>query len=128
LQSVGLGYIKLGQSATTLSGGEAQRIKLGRELTQRLGKKTLYLLDEPTIGLHYHDIEMLLNVLNKLVDKGNTVMIIEHNMHIIKSADHIIDLGPEGGDAGGKLVSSGTPEEVVLLGKGHTAKYLKEFL
>lgn len=128
LQSVGLGYIKLGQSATTLSGGEAQRIKLGRELTQRLGKKTLYLLDEPTIGLHYHDIEMLLNVLNKLVDKGNTVMIIEHNMHVIKSADHIIDLGPEGGDAGGKLVSSGTPEEVVLLGKGNTAKYLKEFL
>jgi len=97
-------------------------------LTQRLGKKTLYLLDEPTIGLHYHDIEMLLNVLNKLVDKGNTVMIIEHNMHIIKSADYIIDLGPEGGDAGGKLVSFGTPEEVVLLGKGYTSKYLKEFL
>jgi excinuclease ABC subunit A len=128
LQSVGLGYIKIGQSATTLSGGEAQRIKLGRELTQRLGKRTLYLLDEPTIGLHYRDIEMLLAVLNKLVDKGNTVIVIEHNLHIIKSADYIIDLGPEGGDAGGKLVAKGTPEEVANNEKSITGKHLKSYL
>src|SRR3989338_3001817 len=109
LQNVGLGYLCLGQSATTLSGGEAQRIKLSRELTHTLGKKNIYLLDEPTVGLHYHDIEMLLMVLNKLVERGNTVAMIEHNMHIIKSADYIIDLGPEGGEFGGRLIAKGLP-------------------
>jgi excinuclease ABC subunit A len=128
LQSVGLGYIQLGQSATTLSGGEAQRIRLARELTGDLGKRTLYLLDEPTVGLHYHDIEMLLKVLNKLVDNGNTVVLIEHNMHIIKSADYIIDLGPEGGEKGGRLLANGLPEDVVRDGKSITGRYLKSYL
>ncbi|MDD5222222.1 MAG: ATP-binding cassette domain-containing protein, partial [Patescibacteria group bacterium] len=128
LKEVGLGYIQLGQSATTLSGGEAQRIKLGRELTQPLGKKTLYLLDEPTVGLHYHDIEMLLKVINKLVDKGNTVIVIEHNLHFIKSADYLIDLGPEGGEHGGEVVVSGTPEEVAQKRGSYTGYYLKEYL
>jgi len=128
LQEVGLGYVQLGQSATTLSGGEAQRIKLGRELTHPLGKRALYLLDEPTVGLHYHDIEMLLEVLNKLVEKGNTVIIIEHNMHVIKSADYIIDMGPEGGDGGGKVVAKGTPEEIIYSKDSITGKYLKEYL
>jgi excinuclease ABC subunit A len=112
LQEVGLGYLRLGQSATTLSGGEAQRIKLARELTAPLGKKNLYLLDEPTVGLHYYDIELLLAVLNKLVDKGNSVVVIEHNLHIIKCADYIVDMGPEGGAKGGIVVAKGTPEEV----------------
>jgi excinuclease ABC subunit A len=128
LQEVGLGYVQLGQSATTLSGGEAQRIKLGRELTHPLGKRALYLLDEPTVGLHYHDIEMLLEVLNKLVEKGNTVIVIEHNMHVIKSADYIIDMGPEGGDGGGKVVAKGTPEEIIYSKDSITGKYLKEYL
>src|SRR3989338_963602 len=128
LQSVGLGYLQLGQNATTLSGGEAQRIKLSRELTQTLGKRSLYLLDEPTVGLHYHDIEMLLKVLNKLVERGNTVAVIEHNMHIIKSADYIIDLGPDGGEAGGRLVAKGLPEEIVKNTNSFTGKYLKRFL
>lgn len=128
LQSVGLGYLQLGQSATTLSGGEAQRIKLSRELTQTLGKRSFYLLDEPTVGLHYHDIEMLLKVLNKLVERGNTVAIIEHNMHIIKSADYIIDLGPEGGETGGRLIAKGLPEEIVKNTNSFTGKYLKKFL
>ncbi len=128
LQSVGLGYLHLGQSATTLSGGEAQRIKIARELTHRLGKRTLYLLDEPTVGLHYEDIKMLLKVLNKLVDRGNTVMVIEHNMHIIKSADYIIDLGPEGGEKGGKVMAHGLPEEIVKNLKSLTGQYLKEYL
>ncbi len=134
LQEVGLGYLQLGQSATTLSGGEAQRIKLARELTHTLGKRSLYLLDEPTVGLHYKDVEMLLEVLNKLVDRGNSIIIIEHNMHVIKSADYVIDLGPDGGDRGGQIVAKGTPEEVVgnyLAGKNKqsdTAKYLKDYL
>jgi len=128
LKEVGLGYIKLGQSATTLSGGEAQRIRLARELTQSLGKRTLYLLDEPTVGLHYHDIEMLLKVLNKLVDSGNTVVLIEHNMHVIKSADYIIDLGPEGGEGGGKVMAKGLPEDIVEEEKSITGKYLKPYL
>lgn len=128
LQSVGLGYLKLGQSATTLSGGEAQRIKIGKELTHTLGKRTLYLLDEPTTGLHYYDIEMLLNVLNKLVEKGNSVLIIEHNLHMLKSMDYIIDLGPEGGDKGGKVVAFGTPEEIVANEKSITGQYLREHI
>jgi len=128
LRSVGLGYIGLGQSATTLSGGEAQRIRLSRELTTALGKRTLYLLDEPTVGLHYHDVEMLLKVLNKLVEAGNTVLVIEHNMQLIKAADYLIDLGPEGGNAGGKLVARGTPEEVAGHKHSITGKYLKKHL
>lgn len=128
LNEVGLGYIQLGQSATTLSGGEAQRIKLSRELTTSLGKRIMYLLDEPTVGLHYHDIEMLLRVLNKLVEKGNTVIIIEHNMHIIKSADYVIDLGPEGGEGGGKIVAKGTPEEIAKAKNSYTGFYLSQYL
>ncbi len=128
LQEVGLGYLRLGQSATTLSGGEAQRIKLARELTGPLGKKTMYLLDEPTVGLHYHDIELLLTVLNKLVDKGNSVIIIEHNLHILKCADYIIDLGPEGGAKGGMVVAKGTPEEVADDPNSYTGMYLRPYL
>jgi len=128
LQEVGLGYLQLGQSATTLSGGEAQRIKLARELTHRLGKRALYLLDEPTVGLHYYDIEMLLKVLNKLVDRGNTVIVIEHNMHVIKSTDYLIDLGPEGGEKGGRVVAVGTPEEVAKNPHSFTGLYLKDYL
>ncbi|MDD5749584.1 MAG: excinuclease ABC subunit UvrA [Patescibacteria group bacterium] len=128
LQEVGLGYLQLGQSATTLSGGEAQRIKLARELTHKLGKRSLYLLDEPTVGLHYHDIELLLKVLNKLIEKGNSVVVIEHNLHVIKSMDYLIDLGPEGGQAGGKLVAKGTPEQVAANQASVTGKYLKEYL
>jgi len=128
LEEVGLGYIQLGQSATTLSGGEAQRIKLSRELTTRLGKRALYLLDEPTVGLHYYDIEMLLKVLNKLIEKGNSVILIEHNMHIIKSADYIIDLGPLGGENGGKIIGCGAPEEIANNEKSYTGKYLKDYL
>lgn len=128
LQEVGLGYLRLGQSATTLSGGEAQRIKLARELTAPLGKKNLYLLDEPTVGLHYLDIEMLLAVLNKLVDKGNSVVVIEHNLHIIKCADWIIDMGPEGGAKGGTVVAKGTPEEVGDNPHSYTGMYLRPYL
>jgi len=127
LHEVGLGYIKLGQSATTLSGGEAQRVKLATELSRRATGKTLYILDEPTTGLHFEDIKKLLNVLNKLVDKGNTVLIIEHNLDVIKSVDHIIDLGPEGGDKGGKIVAQGTPQEVAKTNT-HTGKFLKKVL
>ncbi len=127
LQSVGLGYIKIGQSATTLSGGEAQRVKIAKELTHTIGKRTLYLLDEPTTGLHYHDIDMLLSVLNKLVEKGNSVLVIEHNMHMLKSMDYIIDLGPGGGEDGGRLVAAGSPEDIVRE-DGVTGKYLKEYL
>jgi len=128
LEEVGLGYLELGQSAITLSGGEAQRIKLARELVGPLGKRALYILDEPTVGLHYQDIEMLLKVLNKLVEKGNSVIVIEHNMHVIKCADYIIDLGPEGGEKGGKLVASGAPEEIAKEPKSQTGKYLKKYL
>jgi excinuclease ABC subunit A len=128
LQSVGLGYIKIGQSATTLSGGEAQRVKIAKELTHTLGKRTLYLLDEPTTGLHYYDIDMLLAVLNKLVEKGNSVLVIEHNMHILKAMDYIIDLGPDGGEEGGRLVASGQPEDIIREPKSVTGKYLKDYL
>lgn len=128
LQEVGLGYLQLGQSATTLSGGEAQRIKLGRELTHPLGKRAIYLLDEPTVGLHDYDIEMLLKVLNKLIEKGNTIAVIEHNMQIIKSADYVIDLGPEGGEGGGKLIAKGTPEEITENKHSCTGTYLKQYL
>ncbi len=128
LQEVGLGYLRLGQSATTLSGGEAQRIKLARELAAPLGKKNLYLLDEPTVGLHYHDIEMLLAVLNKLVDKGNSVVVIEHNLHVIKCADYIIDMGPEGGAKGGIVVAKGNPEEVGDNPHSYTGMYLRPYL
>jgi len=128
LQEVGLGYLQLGQSATTLSGGEAQRIKLARELTHTLGAKTLYLLDEPSVGLHYHDIDLLLQTLNKLIDRGNSVILIEHNMHIIKEADWVIDLGPEGGEAGGKVVATGTPEQLTAAKNSLTGDYLRKYL
>jgi excinuclease ABC subunit A len=128
LQEVGLGYITLGQSSTTLSGGESQRVKLAAELAKRDTGKTLYILDEPTTGLHFEDIRVLLDVLNKLVDKGNTVIVIEHNMDVIKVADHIIDLGPEGGKNGGEILCTGTPEKVAKVKKSYTAKYLKEEL
>lgn len=128
LQSVGLGYLKLGQSATTLSGGEAQRVKIAKELTMTLGKRTLYLLDEPTTGLHYHDIKMLLIVLNKLVDRGNSVLVIEHNLHMLKSMDYVIDMGPEGGDKGGRIVAVGEPEDIIRNHKSLTGQYLKAYL
>ena len=128
LADVGLGYIKLGQSSTTLSGGEAQRIKLTRELAKRSGGKTVYILDEPTTGLHFHDVKKLIGVLNSLVEKGNTVIVIEHNLDVIKSADYIIDLGPEGGNAGGKIIAKGTPEEVAKVKKSYTGQFLKKIL
>jgi len=128
LVEVGIGYIHLGQPATTLSGGEAQRIKLSRELSKKGTGKTIYILDEPTTGLHIDDIKKLLNVLNRLVDAGNTVIVIEHNMDVIKSADHIIDLGPEGGDEGGKVIGCGTPEEIAEIDGSYTGQYLKKFL
>ena len=128
LQEVGLGYIKLGQSSTTLSGGESQRVKLATELAKRDTGKTLYILDEPTTGLHFEDIRVLMDVLNKLVDRGNTVIIIEHNLDVIKMADYIVEMGPEGGKGGGQLLFTGTPEEMVEKGIGHTSKFLKEEL
>jgi excinuclease ABC subunit A len=128
LNDVGLGYIKLGQSATTLSGGEAQRIKLTRELAKRDTGRTLYLLDEPTTGLHFHDVKKLIDVLNTLVGKGNTIVVIEHNMEVIKVADHIIDLGPEGGDHGGEVVACGTPEEVAENRRSYTGHILRSQL
>ena len=128
LSRVGLDYIKLGQSSTTLSGGEAQRIKLTRELSKRATGKTIYLLDEPTTGLHFHDVKKLIGVLNDLVDKGNTVVVIEHNLDVIKSADHIIDLGPEGGDAGGRIIATGTPEEVAKVHESYTGQFLAPLL
>ena len=128
LEDVGLGYIRLGQSSTTLSGGESQRVKLASELSKRDTGKTLYILDEPTTGLHFEDIRVLLNVLNKLVDKGNTIIIIEHNMDVIKQVDHIIDMGPDGGKKGGEIIDYGSPKEIIKNNKGYTAKYLsKEF-
>jgi excinuclease ABC subunit A len=128
LVSVGLDYIRLGQSATTLSGGEAQRIKLGKELSRRSTGRTLYILDEPTTGLHFHDINRLLDVLNRLTDAGNTVIIIEHNLDVIKTADRVIDLGPEGGSGGGRIVATGTPEEVAATPGSHTGAYLRSLL
>lgn len=128
LNDVGLGYLRLGQSSTTLSGGEAQRVKLAAELSKKDTGKTLYILDEPTTGLHFQDIAILMEVLNKLVDKGNTVVVIEHNMDVIKMADYIIDLGPDGGREGGKIVAKGTPEQIIAKGVGFTAKYLKEYI
>ena len=128
LQEVGLGYIKLGQPATTLSGGEAQRVKLASELCRIPRGHTMYILDEPTTGLHLADVDQLLKVLFKLRDMGNSVLVIEHNLDVIKTADHIIDIGPEGGSAGGELIASGTPEEVAKNRKSHTGRYLKEYL
>jgi excinuclease ABC subunit A len=128
LHEVGLGYVKLGQPATTLSGGEAQRVKLSTELSRRATGKTLYILDEPTTGLHFDDIKRLLIVLNALVDKGNTILVIEHNMDIIKSSDWVIDVGPEGGVYGGEIVAQGTPEDVAKVKGSWTGKYLKEAL
>jgi len=125
LLGVGLGYIKLGQSSTTLSGGEAQRIKLTRELAKRGTGKTIYLLDEPTTGLHFADVKKLISVLDDLVAKGNSVVVIEHNLDVIKCADYIIDLGPEGGNAGGRIVAKGTPEEVAAVQESHTGHFLK---
>ncbi len=125
LQEVGLGYIRMGQPATTLSGGEAQRIKLAAELSKRSTGSTIYILDEPTTGLHFEDVRKLLAVLHRLVDNGNTVLVIEHNLDVIKTADWLIDLGPEGGNAGGEVVALGTPEEVAECGKSHTGGYLK---
>jgi excinuclease ABC subunit A len=128
IQDVGLGYLTLGQSSTTISGGEAQRVKLASELSKKDTGKTLYILDEPTTGLHFEDVNVLLGVLNKLVNKGNTVIVIEHNMEVIKVADHIIDLGPEGGDSGGMLVCEGTPEEVARCNNSYTATFLRKEL
>jgi excinuclease ABC subunit A len=128
LVDVGLSYIQLGQSATTLSGGEAQRVKLALELSKRDTGRTLYILDEPTTGLHFQDIEMLLSVLHRLRDHGNTVVVIEHNLDVIKTADWIVDLGPEGGDGGGRIIASGTPEQVALVKGSYTGRYLARFL
>ena len=128
LQDVGLGYIRLGQSSTTLSGGESQRVKLAAELSKRDTGRTVFILDEPTTGLHFEDIRILLGVLQRLVEKGNTVIVIEHNLDVVKVADHIIDIGPEGGRGGGQVVAEGTPEEVVAQGKGYTAKFLAQEL
>ena len=128
LYDVGLGYIKIGQSSTTLSGGEAQRVKLATELSKRSTGKTIYILDEPTTGLHIADVHRLIEVLQKLVDTGNTVVVIEHNLDLIKTADHIIDLGPEGGDRGGTLVATGTPEQVAKVKESYTGQYLKKML
>ena len=125
---VGLSYIRLGQSATTLSGGEAQRVKLARELSKRGTGQTLYILDEPTTGLHFADIQQLLAVLHKLRDQGNTIVVIEHNLDVIKTADWIVDLGPEGGSGGGEILVSGTPETVAECEQSHTARFLKPLL
>ena len=126
LSEVGLGYIHLGQSATTLSGGEAQRVKLASELNKRSTGRTFYILDEPTTGLHFHDVRMLLDVLHRLVDLGNTVVVIEHNLEVIKTADYIIDLGPDGGEKGGNLVASGTPEQVASVNESYTGSFLRK--
>jgi excinuclease ABC subunit A len=128
LNDVGLGYIHLGQSATTLSGGEAQRVKLATELSKRDTGRTLYILDEPTTGLHFEDVRLLLEVLHRLVDKGNTVVVIEHNLDVVKTADWVIDLGPEGGDRGGQLVAAGSPELVAKAGASHTGRFLRKVL
>lgn len=128
LNDVGLGYIKLGQSSTTLSGGEAQRVKLATELSKRATGKTLYILDEPTTGLHIADVHKLVDILQRLVDTGNTIIVIEHNLDLIKTCDHIIDLGPEGGEKGGEVIAVGTPEQIVKNERSYTGKFLKEYL
>ena len=125
LKEVGLGYITLGQHATTLSGGEAQRVKLATELSRKDTGKTFYILDEPTTGLHFQDIQHMLDILNKLVEKGNSVLIIEHNLDVIRVADHIIDMGPEGGRGGGQIIAQGTPEQVAKVKESYTGKFLK---
>ncbi len=128
LARVGLNYIKVGQQANTLSGGEAQRVKLAKELSRRATGRTLYILDEPTTGLHFHDVAKLLEVLHELVENGNTVVVIEHNLEVIKTADWIIDLGPEGGDGGGEIVAEGPPEAIIKMPASYTGHYLKEVL
>ena len=128
LNEVGLGYLELGQSATTLSGGEAQRIKLSAELAKRDSGRTLYVFDEPTTGLHFADIENLLKIMHRLVDRGNSVLVIEHNLDVIKTADYVIDLGPEGGERGGEVIAKGTPEEVARNSKSYTGEYLRKAL
>jgi excinuclease ABC subunit A len=128
LAEVGLGYVKVGQQATTLSGGEAQRVKLAKELSRRSTGQTLYILDEPTTGLHFEDVRKLLEVLHRLVEQGNSVVVIEHNLDVIKTADWIIDLGPEGGVKGGEIVAEGTPEDVVKVAASYTGYYLKPML
>ena len=128
LHDVGLDYIKLGQPATTLSGGEAQRVKLAKELSKVATGRTLYILDEPTTGLHFADIEKLLEVLQRLVDAGNTVLVIEHNLDVIKQADWIVDLGPEGGEAGGEVIATGTPEQVAEVEDSYTGQFLRQLL
>jgi excinuclease ABC subunit A len=128
LNDVGLGYIRLGQSSTTLSGGEAQRVKLAAELSKKDTGNTFYILDEPTTGLHFDDIRVLLGVINRLVNKGNTVLIIEHNMDVVKVSDYVIDIGLEGGNGGGNIIAQGTPQEVAKNKESHTARFLKEEL
>jgi excinuclease ABC subunit A len=128
LARVGLNYIKVGQQATTLSGGEAQRVKLAKELSRRSTGRTLYILDEPTTGLHFHDVAKLLDVLHELVDQGNTMVVIEHNLEVVKTADWIIDMGPEGGDGGGEIVAMGTPEEIMRNKRSYTGAYLAQTL
>jgi excinuclease ABC subunit A len=127
LERVGLGYIHVGQQATTLSGGEAQRVKLAKELSRRATGRTLYILDEPTTGLHFEDVRKLLEVLQALVDQGNTVVVIEHNLEVIKTADHLVDLGPEGGNGGGEVVATGTPEQVAKAARSYTGQYLQPY-
>jgi len=128
LRDVGLGYLKLGQSAATLSGGEAQRVKLARELARRSSGRSLYILDEPTTGLHFDDVKKLVDLLNRLIDMGNTVVVVEHNLDVIKTADHVIDLGPEGGVRGGEIVAQGTPEEIAAVACSFTGQYLNAAL
>ena len=128
LARVGLDYIKVGQQANTLSGGEAQRVKLAKELSKRSTGRTLYILDEPTTGLHFHDVAKLLEVLQELVDQGNTIVVIEHNLEVIKTSDWVIDLGPEGGDGGGEIVAEGTPEAIARTKKSYTGQFLREAL
>ena len=128
LQDVGLGYMRLGQPATTLSGGEAQRIKLSRELSRRSTGRSIYILDEPTTGLHFADVQKLVDVLQRLVESGNTVIVIEHNLDVIKTADYLIDLGPEGGEGGGEIVAAGAPEDVAQVEASRTGQYLREAL
>jgi excinuclease ABC subunit A len=128
LREVGLGYLRLGQSATTLSGGEAQRIKLARELARKSTGRSLYMLDEPTTGLHFEDVKKLLELLNRLIDLGNTIVVVEHNLDVIKCADYVIDLGPEGGARGGEVVAQGTPEEIARVVNSITGQYLKPLL